>query len=319
MMRRIAGFGWPNRCRIDEAQAKTVVSDGSRTGGGVMSGGAAGSIAEQSSRFWERQWTWWHRIAPPLRPAAADIEILARLIRTGCDARGFARPAAVLMGVTPEIASMRWPAATRLLAIDRSRGMIDHVWPKQPFAGATAICGEWAAMPVATGSCDVITGDGCFSQLVYPDAYEVLIRELRRALRPRGLFAMRAFVRPEPAESVENLLSELNAGRIGNFHIFKWRLNMALQPSLASGIRLHDVWDFVISRYGNPARLAGRCDWPLDTVETIQAYRGSNARYTYPTLTELRAKLSVCFSEVTCEFPPYEMGDRCPTLLFERS
>lgn len=280
---------------------------------------AAGSIAEQSARFWEREWAWWHRLAPPLRPAAEDIEILSRLVGDGCRVRGFVRPAAVLMGVTPEIASMRWPAGTRLLAIDRSRGMIDHVWPKQPFAGAAAICGEWARMPVATGSCDVIAGDGCFSQLFYPDAYDAMVRELHRALRPQGLFAMRAFVRPEPAETVESLLSELNAGRIRSFHVFKWRLNMALQSGIASGIRLHDVWDFVMGTFGSPAGLAALRGWPLETVETIHAYRGSNARYTFPTLAELRAKLSACFSEVACEFPAYEMSDRCPTLLFESS
>ena len=280
-------------------------------------GNSAGSVAEQSARFWERQWLWWDRVAPPLRPAAQDIEILRRLIAEGCVARGCIQPRAVLLGVTPEIASMHWPKGTSLLAIDRSQGMIDNVWPKQPFTGARVVSGEWTRMPLAAGSCDVVTGDGCFSQLPYPEGYDALVQELRRALKPGGLFAMRAFVRLEPAESVEELLSELNAGGIRNFHVFKWRLNMALQPTIAAGVRLRDIWDTFMEKFGGPANLATQRNWPFEVVETIHAYREANALYTYPTLSELRDRLSTCFSEIACVYPTYEMGDRCPTLLFK--
>jgi SAM-dependent methyltransferase len=278
--------------------------------------GTAVSISEQSARFWEREWLWWHRLGTPLRPAAEDIEILGRLIAQGCGARGCRQPEAVLLGVTPEIASMQWPIGTRLLAIDRSQGMIDNVWPKQPFARATVISGEWTKMPMVAGSYDVATGDGCFSQLSYPEGYDALVQELRRILKPGGLFAMRAFVRPEPAESVEALLADLNAGKIRNFHVFKWRFNMALQSDIAAGVRLRDIWDAFTGEFGDPSALAAQRGWPFETVETIHAYREVDARYTYPTLSELREKLA-CFSEVACVYPTYEMADRCPTLLFE--
>ena len=274
------------------------------------------SNAEQSARFWEREWLWWHRLAPPLRPAAEDIEILARLIALSCGARGITQPEAVLLGVTPEIASMQWPGGTRLLAIDRSQGMIDHIWPKHPFAGATVISGEWTKMPVVAGSRDIVTSDGCFSQLSYPEGYDTLVQELRRVLKPGGLFAMRAFVRLEPSESVPALLAELNAGKIRNFHVFKWRLNMALQSDIAAGVRLRDIWDAFMDNFGDPATFAAQHDWPFETVETIHAYHEADARYTYPTLAELREKLSACFSEVACVYPTYEMAERCPTLLF---
>lgn len=275
------------------------------------------SAAEQSARFWEREWLWWHRLSTPLRPAAEDIEILGRLIAQWCGARGRMRPEAVLLGVTPEIASMQWPEGTRLLAIDRSQGMIDNVWPERPYDGAMVVSGEWTNMPVAAGSRDVVTGDGCFSQLSYPEGYDALVNELRRVLKPGGLFAMRAFVRPEPAEPMDALLAELHAGKILNFHAFKWRFNMALQSDIASGVRLRDIWDAFNEEFGDPSALAAQRGWPFETVETIHAYRGVEARYTYPSLSELREILSAGFSEVTCVYPTYEMADRCPTLLFE--
>ena len=278
---------------------------------------AAASIAEQSKRFWEQEWSWWHRIAPPLRPAAQDIGMLVRLIAQWCDSRGCQQPAALLLGVTPEIARMHWPEGTRLLAVDRSQGMIDHIWPADAFDDARVLPGTWTALPVATGSCDVATGDGCFSQLPYPRGYDDLTRDLARVLRRGGLFAMRAFVRPEPAESVQELVSDMKAGRIGSFHVFKWRLNMALQPDTTAGVRLHDVWIAFTELFGNPAALAAQANWTVEDVDTIHAYRNMDARYTYPTLSELRGKLSARFAEIACEFPDYEMGERCPTLLFE--
>jgi len=277
----------------------------------------AESIAEESKRFWEREWLWWHRIAPPLRPAAQDIGMLVRLVAQWCNSRGYERPAALLLGVTPEIACMRWPGGTKLVAVDRSRGMIDNIWPRNAFDDAGVLQGMWTALPVADGSCDIATGDGCFSQLSYPQGYVDLTNELARVLKRGGLFAMRAFVRPQPAESVQDLLSEMKAGRIGSFHVFKWRLNMALQPHTAAGVRLHDVWTTFMELFGDPATLASQTNWPFEDVETIHAYRNVNARYTFPTLSELRGKLSARFGIIACEFPDYEMGERCPTLLFE--
>lgn len=278
---------------------------------------ATDSVAGQSVRFWEQQWSWWHRVAPPLRPAAQDIETLVRLITQWCATRGCERPAALLLGVTPEIASMRWPRDTRLVAVDRSQGMIENIWPRNAFEGAQVLPGEWAALPVATGSCDIVTGDGCFSQLSYPQGYHDLARELARVLKRGGLFAMRAFVRPGPSEPLQELLSEMKAGRIRSFHAFKWRLNMALQPDTATGVRLNDIWTVFTELFGDPTTLATQANWPFADVETIHAYRNMEARYTYPTLSELREVLSARFTEVACEFPDYEMGERCPTLLFE--
>ena len=133
---------------------------------------------------------------------------------------------------------MRWPAGTRLLAVDRSQGMIDHVWPSQPFAGAEVVRGDWTELPLAAGACDVVVADACFSQVGFPLGYGRLARELARVLAPGGVFVMRAFVQLEPPESLAALFDDLNAGRIGNFHVFKWRLNMALHESVEAGVRL---------------------------------------------------------------------------------
>ncbi|HVJ22074.1 MAG TPA: class I SAM-dependent methyltransferase [Polyangiaceae bacterium] len=272
------------------------------------------SFRALSARFWEQQWLWWDRIGTPLRPCPQDVEIFERLVSERCPVS----PRALLLGVTPEIASMRWPAGTSLLAVDRSQGMIDNVWPRPALADARAVQGDWHVLEVGDGAFDVIIGDGSFMQQPFPRGYDALARELRRVLAGDGLFVMRSFVRPDQQESVVELLADLEGGTIGSFHVFKWRLLMALQPDTASGVRLSDAWKVFYELFRDPAALAERRGWPLTTVQTIDAYRGVDARYTYPTLGELGDALSPYFSEQARVVSSYELAERCPTQLWSR-
>jgi hypothetical protein len=51
------------------------------------------------------------------------------------------------------------------------------------------------------------------------------------------------FLRPEKGEKTDSVFDELRAGRIGNFHIFKWRLAMSMHGAIEDGVRLGDIWD----------------------------------------------------------------------------
>ena len=268
------------------------------------------------SEIWNKHSLRWQRIGPPLRPCGQDIDVLQRLVAEKCAAIGCAAPRALLLGVTPEIVLMRWPPETRLLALDCHPGMIKNVWPDNRTVGAVAACGNWTRMPVADDACDVGVSDCCFTSLPHPEGYAALTRELRRVLGRNGVFAMRAFVRPEVPEPVGTVLDDLRAGRIGNFHVFKWRLAMALHGDLATGVRLADIWNAWHNAVPEPAALADKMNWPIETVRTIDAYRGSDGCFTFPRLEELRNALSAHFSEAACLYPDYELGDRCPTMQF---
>ena len=65
-------------------------------------------------------------------------------------------------------------------------------------------------------------------------------------------------------------------------------------------------------------RLAARLGWRAAEVRTIDAYRGADARYTFPTLAEAREILALHFVEEACCFAGYELGERCPTLRLRR-
>jgi hypothetical protein len=264
---------------------------------------------------WNKHAVQWQWIGSPLRPAQEDIQLLERALLRWHAANPLPSPQAMLLGVTPEIAMMSWPPGTRLVAIDHTEAMIREIWPGSSL-GHTALCAEWTDPPLPPDSQDIIVGDGCFSVLVTRDEYDATVRAMRRVIRKSGLFLMRYFIRPDVPEPVAGVVDDLLQGRIGNFHVFKWRLAMALHGSLDEGVRLADIWDAWHAAVPEPAQLARQLRWPLHAVLTIDAYRGVQTRYTFPTLAEARAAMAGAFDEIACWFPGYELGERCPTLAF---
>lgn len=265
---------------------------------------------------WNKNAKHWDLIGSPLRPAPEDIRVLEQVVEQWHETNRVNALQAVLLGVTPEIALMHWPPDTRLVAVDRSQAMIDEIWPGER-PGHTALCAEWLDLPLPDRSQDVVVGDGCFSALVNRSEYRAMVRAVRRVIRDNGLFLMRFFIRPQVQETVAAVVDDLWQGRIGNFHVFKWRLAMALHGSLDEGVRLADIWDAWRAAIPEPEQLASRLGWPLQVILTVEAYRGVETHYTFPTLTEARAAAMEAFSEVECIVPGYEMGDRCPTIIFK--
>ena len=194
---------------------------------------------------------------------------------------------ALLLGVTPEIATMQWPTDAELEAVDRCPDMICDVWPgfRQPGVGiGTAIGSSCRFRPAR----DIVVGDGCFNLLRYPDQQNALFRSVERVLSDRGMFLTRAFVRPETRESPHEVLDALRGGSIGNFHIFKFRLLMALHGHTRFGIRTGDVWDFWAKHGPDPKVLAAGSGWPIEEIATIDSYRGQDTHYHFPTFAEQR-------------------------------
>ena len=91
---------------------------------------------------------------------------------------------------------------------------------------------------------------------------------------------------------------------------------MALQPDAEVGVVLADVWDALHARESDFEALSRRRGWPVDEVRTIDAYRGVEARYSFPTLGSLCGLFTDAgFSVLEVSHPSYELGDRCPSLV----
>lgn len=268
-----------------------------------------------SRDHWNQHARQWRFVRPPLRPTREDVELFERLVAEAVPGA----PRAALLGVTPELAGMCWPEGTRLAAFDRCPGMIAEIWPGAAVGGsAGAVRADWRALPVADASFDVVIGDGCYTLVDSVAGYRAVGDAVARALAPGGAYVMRFFVRPGTAERVDDVFAELREGRIGSFHVFKWRLAMALHGSLDDGVRVADVWKVWNDHAGDADALAARLGWRAAELRTIDAYRDSEARYTFPTLDEARELLALHFVEESCVFGSYELGERCPTLQMRR-
>jgi len=159
---------------------------------------------------------------------------------------------------------------------------------------------------------DIILGDGCFNCLDYPLGYRALVASLHRVLSRDGILLMRFFVRPDRSEDVDAIFADLQAARILSFHVFKWRLAMALQQSTAAGIVVNDIYEAWAARGIRSADLATRLGWSAVTIDTIAAYKGKGTRFSFPAMDEIRAVLPDHFDEIFVRLPGYDLGERCP-------
>lgn len=230
----------------------------------------------------------WSRIAHPLRPSLEDLHRVQQAWLTARPNRLPDHPIDVLcLGVTPEYAVFPWAERVRLHAIDASEGMIRSVWPGDG-PHRQAVLGDWRRMPFADASFDLIVSDNGFALLIEEDSLAAVGRELRRLLRKDGRAAMRAFTRPARADTGPSLVAATEAGAFHNFHELKMRLVMALDGETdGRGVRLCDAWDCFQRLFPDREALARQLGCDLQTIATVDVYRGRDARYIFRPLAAL--------------------------------
>ncbi len=168
-------------------------------------------------------------LGPPLKPSGNDLQFME-----GAVAEWAARPPeepveAMLLGVTTAIALMRWPARTRLLALDSSEAMIRAVWPGDVPGHRRAVRGNWLALPRQPESCAVVIGDGSLNCVRYPGELRALAAAVSNVLRDDGIFVLRCYVQRAVPERPQDVLDDLLHTSQPSFHHFKFRLLLAMQ------------------------------------------------------------------------------------------
>lgn len=267
-----------------------------------------------SSIHWRSVAEEWKHFGSPLRPCDEDIQHMEKVIASEYNTQQQIK--AQLCGVTPEIASMNWPAGTYVTAIEQSQEMIQEVWPGNIAGKRVAIQGDWLSPPSTNNQNDIIIGDGCFISVSYPDGYERLSATLANVLKENGLFIMRFFTQLEEKESTEQVISELLQGNIGSFHAFKWRLAMSLQQSSQQGVKLHDIYSVWRAAAIDTSTLILQTGWSEEEIETIGLYQNKQNRFAFATLHEIIETFKHHFRQESIYFPQYELGERCPIITF---
>ena len=265
-----------------------------------------------SSGHWADIARQWKQVGPPLRPSEEDI----RFCRDAT--RHFRAPRVLILGVTPELYQLPWSPGADVIGADHTQAMIDCVWPGPRDAVVRA---DWTALPLEASSREIVLCDGGINLLSYPSDHEKLARCLRRLIAPGGLCILRLFVPPKERESPQAVLDDLLAGRVRNLNILKLRLGMALQRDVASGVELAAVWNALHAAAPDFEKLATKLRWPIEHLLSINTYRDCPKRYHF--LSEEEVRQFFCddpggFEIDAIQFPSYELGERCPTVIFRR-
>ena len=115
-----------------------------------------------ATHYWNVIARYWNCLGPPLRPCFDDTTAFSRLLtlpdRLKTDA--------LILGVTPELYRLEWPVGSRIRAADRSRQMIDAIWPGP---ADEAIEADWLDLPLEDNSLDCVLCDGGLHLLQYPN------------------------------------------------------------------------------------------------------------------------------------------------------
>jgi hypothetical protein len=250
------------------------------------------------------------KMGSPLRPSAQDISFFEETVAAHTLLHPRASQA-MLLGATTDIAAMRWPSSFSLLGVDRSSEMLKVVWPGNVPGKRWAVNGNWLSLPKRPSSCDVVIGDGSMN-CVRSDQYCAFARSVSAALKPEGILILRCFTQAKQQERPDQVVEDALRGGIPTFTQFRFRLLMALQPSVREGIAVNSVYQFWVTY---ESLLRSRAGWPLSDIDVMEIYRDGSAVHTFPTLAEFRAALSEFFEEISVSFPTYYAGDRCPRLV----
>lgn len=191
---------------------------------------------------------------------------------------------ALMLGVTPAVACMRWPEGSLLLAVDNSLPMTRAVWPGNIAGKRAAVCGNWLGLPLRESSCDVVLGDGTVNCLRYPESFRTPAETVCGVLREDGILVLRSYLQLPVPESSDDLYGELAGHSVGSFHAFKLRLLMALQCCPAEGIAVNQAYKSWKGRNLNPRELPHGPGWVQSAIETIEFYRETDTVYAFPTL-----------------------------------
>jgi SAM-dependent methyltransferase len=253
---------------------------------------------------WEEHAKKWALFAPPLRPSREDLSKIEAEAEKLFKKKGSL--SALLLGVTPEIALLNWPEVAQLRAIDQCPHMIRYVFPhaQMKLADFKVDQGDWRSLPFPNQSVDLVTADGSYAFMRFPDQFDDLSQEIRRVLSSEGRLVIRLFIRPEKGELPEEVLAQ----EIENFHLFKWRLLMAFHGDSSQGVSLGAVWDFWDRHRPNRG-------WDPEVIKTIDNYRGSQGRYYFPTFKEALFYFGSRFKIEEIFHPSYELGERFPTFV----
>ena len=266
-----------------------------------------------SNSVWRNHANQWDKFGPPLRPSIRDGELMMEAVRAALSEKSDPLTVAIL-GVTPQVISLPWPAYVRLEAFDQSAEMIATVWRPAAHVPSSATQARWQCLPLSNQSVRIVVGDASLNALPRLSEYSEVLSELVRVLEKNGIVGVRCYIRPDANEVLEQIAVDAFAGKILGFHALKWRIAMALSHGPEFSVAVADILAAFETLFPDRDALARVTGWPLDVIDMIDAYRGANVRYNFPTMGAFQTACAPYFVVDDVAYGEGELAERCPTV-----
>lgn len=275
------------------------------------------SVRNCGASYWNVLAGSYGALRPPLVPSLEEIGFMEETTAAWAASHPGIPVQALLLGVTPLIARMRWPKSTVLVAIDGSFAMVRHVWPGNVAGVRGAAQGDWLALPLREHSCHIVIGDGSINclGLIYPEGFRNLAEAVFRVLDSDGIFLLRCYLQPDVQERPEDVFEATFHPPIPTFNEFKFRLLMAVQQSTREGLVVNEVYRYWASLNVDATELASRTGWDQSAIEMMELYRGAQTVYTFTTRSEILSVLCEFFDVASISTSASYLGRRCPILV----
>jgi ubiquinone/menaquinone biosynthesis C-methylase UbiE len=220
-----------------------------------------------------------------------------------------------MLGVTPELSVL----GQSMTAVDINPAMIEHIWPGDT-VDRRAINANWLDLPFDDARWNAVVGDGSCSSVRFAEDYDRLFHELFRVLVPSGRAVIRLYCAPSPCETLADVQAiGVNRGA-GTVHALKIRLAMAWAAEHGEpNVPVTTILDEFQRWFPDRRALASINGWDLEDIGTIDAYAGSTAIYSFPTLEQVLDQVRPIFGDArVLPSGNYEMAELCPLLVIDK-
>ena len=270
--------------------------------------------------LWSKKLSMKYRGGLPLRPPSEVTNCMHKIISQLMLRKKMSKERInlVLLGVTPEITNLPWAKNVTLKAFDKNKDMIKYVWEAPKKIASQVKQSLWQEIPLESNSADFIIGDGCTTQFPNKKTYRDFFKEQHRIIKKDGFLLLRCFLNTQKQEHFDGIIKDIKKGNIQYFGTLKWRIAMAiLGKNKTFSIRvkkIHAVFEKLFEDRSFLTRFGG---WDKKIINSIDTYKDSDAKYTFPSIQEFEKLISPQFKIVKFYYPKYELTKRCPILLMK--
>lgn len=264
------------------------------------------------NKVWNQHAKHWDLITTPLKPAEEDIQRIIKISKPILEKQD--NPKIVTLGITPELVSIPFVKGA-IYSFDASEDMIKNIYRPNEKLPSFVQEAYWQELSLEDNSIDLILGDGSLNALPEKNIYFEVLKELSRTLKKDGKIIIRVFCRPDVSDFFNEIKEDVLSKKITNFHALKWKIAMALNFDFSVPVK--DIYMMFNYLFPDREKLSIESGWSLDVINTIDAYKDSSVKYTFPTLNEITEIFSDYFDIENIFFSSYELGERTPTFVLK--